>query len=110
MCDNLLSSIIRYSHPICLLCGGATEVAHHFCHKSKSLVLRYDMENLIPLCNKCHCRLHHNESYEGGLIVGKKGVVWLAYIEKKKQESTKLDYNEVYERLIKMPNDRPIEY
>lgn len=99
-CDSMLSPIIAKLYPKCLLCGKDTQVAHHYVHKSKSLALRYDFENLIPLCNSCHFMLHHNESYWGGKVRDIKGDKWFAYIESKKPIITRyLDYEEVFNRL-----------
>lgn len=86
-CDKLLTPIIKKIFPSCLLCNNPTEVAHHHCHKSKSLLLRYDLNNLINLCNSCHCRLHNNESYEASRIIRIKGVKWFDYIEKQKNKT-----------------------
>jgi hypothetical protein len=105
MCDNLLSPIVKSEHPICFFHGIAekctrdTQVAHHHVHKSKSLALRYDFENLINLCNHCHLMLHCNESFWASKIVSVKGLEWFAYLEKKKQETTKPNYPEIYEYL-----------
>jgi len=96
-------------HPKCLFsgvndkCTKNTQVAHHHCHKSKSLTLRHDIKNLIPLCNHCHLMLHWNESYWGSKVVQIKGLAWLKYIDKKKQETLRYpDYNAIYERLNSM--------
>ena len=91
-CDKTLTPILRAIYPRCLLCGERTEVAHHFVHKSKSTRLRYEFSNLIPLCHKCHIRLHHNESYEAGRIILIKGIAWLKKINKMKQEFVKADW------------------
>lgn len=80
-CDDLLTPIIKTMYPLCFLCGNITEVAHHHIHKSKSTALRYVIENLIPLCNKCHCKLHHNEGYWASKIVYMKGVKWFEGLE-----------------------------
>lgn len=110
-CDKLLTPIVKNLHPICLLyrqpdnpnCLKFTQVAHHHIHKSKSLRLRYDLENLIPLCSHCHQMLHHNESYWASVIVKIKGIEWFEYLQKTKNELMvgilKIDYNEVYEKL-----------
>lgn len=85
-CDALLTPIIKAKYPKCLLCGQATQVAHHHVHKSKSLILRYDLDNLINLCNSCHFALHQNESYYASLIVQIKGMMWFEGLQKKKDK------------------------
>ena len=109
-CDRLLSPIITEMHPVCLLnglednlnCAYESQVAHHHVHKSKSLALRYDLENLIPLCTHCHLMLHHNESYWASKIVEIKGLDWFREIEIKKRGTVKADihwYNMQFETL-----------
>lgn len=83
-CDNLLTPIVKKLHPKCLLCRKPTQVAHHHVHKSKSLALRYDLDNLINLCNSCHFALHQNESYYASKIVKIKGMEWFEELEWKK--------------------------
>ncbi len=90
-CDNLLTPIIKALHPKCLLCGHDTQVAHHHFHKSQSTRLRYELDNLINLCNGCHLKLHMNESFWASKIVQIKGLEWFASLERKNQESVKAD-------------------
>ncbi len=89
-CDVLLTPIVKKLFPFSMF-GGATEVAHHFIHKSKSNRLRYDFDNLIPLTHKQHQALHHNESFWSGQIIDIKGIEWFRVLEKRKQESIKTD-------------------
>lgn len=115
-CDALLTPIMKLKHPICELnglsqnCNYYTQVAHHHCHKAKSLNLRYDENNLIALCSHCHVVLHYNESYWASILVKKKGLKWFNYIEKNKNTILKPDYNVIYETLqlrleeLKNPN------
>lgn len=90
-CDALLTPIIKAMFPRCLLCGSDTQVAHHHVHKSKSLRLRYEIMNLINLCNSCHCALHLNESYYASKIVLIKGIEWFQEIERIKNQIVKAD-------------------
>lgn len=101
-CDVLLTPIIKLLHPKCLLCGKDTEVAHHHKHKSSSTRLRYELENLINLCNSCHFALHQNESYYASKIVAIKGLKWFKKLDKLGTEIVKADiyfYQKNYERL-----------
>lgn len=108
-CDNLLTPIIQKKYPYCLLqasqnCAKVTQVAHHHVHKSKSSRLRYDLQNLIPLCGFCHTMLHNDESFWGAKVAQLKGQEWFAYIEKAKHELVKTDrlfYTTHYETLLK---------
>lgn len=110
--DNLLTPIIKRKYPKCLLnapkCWGDTQVAHHHVHKSKSTRLRYDLDNLIPLCSHCHIVLHNNESYWASKIVEIKGIEWFKTIDKRKDEIVKADvhfYIANYERLLTIFNN-----
>lgn len=85
-CDDQLTPIIKKLFPKCLLCPNPTQVAHHHVHKSKSLILRYDLDNLINLCNSCHFALHQNESYHASRIVQIKGLAWFEGLQKKKDQ------------------------
>jgi len=104
-CDKLLTPIVKMMHPVCLLHGHAegcnyhTEVAHHHVHKSKSLILRYNFDNLINLCHHCHLMLHFNESFWASKIVQIKGLEWFEKLEKEKNKIIKPNYDEIYNTL-----------
>lgn len=107
-CDGLLTPIVKKFHPKCLLCNNPTEVAHHHVHKGASTRLRYEIANLINLCQSCHLALHMQESYHASRIVDIKGVEWFRDLEIKKREIVKTDvhfYIENYERLSKILNE-----
>ena len=42
----------------CLVCGEPADVFHHFIPKSRSVLLRFSVENAIPICSKCHYKIH----------------------------------------------------
>lgn len=90
-CDALLTPIIKALFPKCLLCGAPTQVAHHHVHKSKSNRLRYQIDNLVPLCNHCHVVLHQNESYWASKIIEIRGLEWFKKLDKLKDEYIKVD-------------------
>lgn len=98
-CDNLLTPIIKNMYPTCLFfkatgnegCFKNTQVAHHHVHKSKASALRYEINNLIPLCNHCHLMLHHNESYWASKIVVIRGIEWFIDLEEKNNIAKSLD-------------------
>lgn len=101
-CDNMLTPIVRAMYPECLLCGSDTQVAHHHVHKSKSTRLRYELDNLIPLCGRCHVRLHNNESYWASKIVEIRGVDWFTRIDKLGRELVKADVHYYIEQLDRL--------
>lgn len=86
-----MTPIIKSLYPQCLLCGAETQVGHHHVHKSKSMVLRHNVNNIIPLCNGCHFKLHFNESYWASVIVKKRGLSWFNKLEKEKNKIIKAD-------------------
>lgn len=46
----------------CQRCGKTEDlVAHHIRHFSKDIKSRYDINNGITLCQKCHREVHKNE-------------------------------------------------
>lgn len=103
--DSLLTPLIIKLFPRCLLCSQPAQVAHHFIKKSESNRLRYEMDNLIPLCHKCHCALHNHETIYSGRITLLKGTEWFMNLIKKKKEYIKVDrfyYREAIERLLKL--------
>lgn len=112
-CDKLLTPIIKEMHPYCFLqmaenCEKYTQVAHHHVLKSKCTALRYEIENLIPLCNRCHMLLHSHETFYSSVIVERKGLEWWEKLKKRKNEEVKADvhfYLENLERLQKIYND-----
>lgn len=100
-CDATLTPIIKLMYPNSMF-GGQTEVAHHFCKKSQSNRLRYEIDNLIPLTHAQHQALHNNESMYSGKIVDIKGMDWFRNLERMKQEYVKCDvhwYMKNYDRL-----------
>lgn len=103
-CDSLLTPIIKQKYPVCILGGELTQVAHHFVHRSKSNRLRYDLINLIPLCNKCHQKLHHNESYWAAVIVEEKGMEWFRNLDLAKRETVKTDIHWYMKNLARLQN------
>ncbi len=42
----------------CMACGGVLSTWHHWIPKSRSLFLRYNINNSIPICKECHYILH----------------------------------------------------
>ena len=108
-CDRLLSPIIIALRPKCLLCGRPTEVAHHFIKKSVSSFHRYNINNLINLCSKCHFLLHFNdEGLWNGRIALLKGKEWLDDLERHKRDYVKCNkayYEETYKKLLALRDE-----
>jgi len=101
--DRLLQIHCVAENPQCLLCFFSTSECHHFFQKSLSNALRYDKENLIPLCRKHHL-LHH---LSGDPLIVKnileiKDKKWFEKLQKKRNTIQKVNkqwYLEIIERL-----------
>lgn len=108
-CDSLIQKINRASCGRCLVCGGYNDVGHHYFPKSVSSYLRYDLRNIIPLCGKCHCRIHMSDDPTiNNTIVRKKGHEWLESLEADKRRTIKTNkayYEMNFETLTKILED-----
>lgn len=87
--DKLLQEYVRTTFPRCEACGAKTQVGHHWIEKSRSNLLRYDLKNIIPLCNSCHTKIHNlfGSSVTGSLkiaeiIIKKRGEEWKKEMER----------------------------
>ncbi len=56
--DKIWQQCIRLMHPSCEMCGAPMNEGHHFFAKGSCSALRYDLENGIGLCARCH-HLHN---------------------------------------------------
>ena len=105
-CDTLMQQVGKKIYKNSIL-GGPTQVMHHLIPKSVSARLRYDWENLIPLTNAQHCRLHQSPDDETvvQIIKAKGGIEWYEKLRKIGRETIKVtrDYylsvKEILEKL-----------
>lgn len=82
--DKLLQEVVRKNHPYCEVCGQPTSCGHHYFPKSTCTALRYDLDNIIPLCQKHHF-FHHNGNPEIHNTVNMiRGLEWLEDLTAKK--------------------------
>lgn len=93
-CDRLLTPIVKKTTPKCEACGHDTEVGHHWIEKSRSLYLRFELENIIALCHSCHAKIHNRFSNSvmncldvAEIIIEKRGQEWF---ERMKRDSSQL--------------------
>lgn len=105
--DGLLTPLTIKKYKWCLLCRNLTQVAHHYIKKSESNRLRYEIDNLIPLCTSCHCALHNHETIYGNRIVKIKGQSWHDNLISLKQQYIKVDRT-YYENAITKLNEKSI--
>lgn len=99
-CDKLMQIKGQKLFPKSLLSGLPTQVMHHFFPKSVSARLRYEWDNLIPLTNGEHMRLHQSgdPTYEHR-IIEIKGKDWYNKLLETRKEQVKI--NVAYYRAIK---------
>jgi len=111
--DKLLQQYLTKKNPRCECCGSPVYCGHHFIEKSKSNILRYDLENLIPVCLSCHSKFHNQFgfSYLTYNIIAdtikRRGQKWHKYIEQTRHKIVKTDldwYNSHIQRLTKLIN------
>lgn len=103
-CDQQMQILGKKLYPKSLLSGLPTQVMHHYIPKSVCASLRYYWDNLIPLTNGEHLRLHQSgdPTYEAR-IRDIKGEKWWSNLQKKRQQMIKVNkeyYLKVMEKLI----------
>ena len=102
-CDKRLQEKGRALYPCCEVCGKPMSCLHHFFPKSVSSRLRYDWDNLIPICNFCHMRHHMaNDPTIHARVIQKRGLKWYEMLLKKKYEGIKVNvayYKYIWEML-----------
>jgi len=87
----------------CEICGQEANQVHHYIKKSQSNILKYDLDNGIPLCVKHHFLIHYGQEAElNAEIVKNRGFKWHNKLIIKKKIITKNSitwYQENIERL-----------
>jgi len=100
----MLQTVFMEDSLNCEGCGDPAVCAHHFYTKSCSAALRYEFDNLVAVCNKCHVR-HHKASDPRlhATVIMNRGEDWYkALTLKKNTKIVKISqkyYNEVYLKL-----------
>ena len=111
--DALYQKIGSKMYDKCLLyghndnCGRDYSCLHHYYPKSTCSALRYNFDNGIPICVKCHCRIHSSDDPTlNNKIRDIKGEEWLKGLEDIKKntfiKSTIGYYESVIEELKKL--------
>lgn len=89
-CDKALQTYYRKLYKVCEVCGGKAICMHHFFPKSMSLTLRYNEENLVPICRGCHMRHHQADDPTIHMTVVKnRGEDWYNRLNKYRQKKIK---------------------
>jgi len=97
--DRIIQEKGREVYDRCMVCGSEYSCLHHYYTKSMSLRLRYDWENLIPLCAGCHFSHHNGNPEIHNKVRDIKGEDWLKELEAKKRQIAN-DTIEYYEDLL----------
>ena len=84
----------------CMVCGGEYTCLHHYMPKSRSLALRWDQKNAIPICNSCHFKHHKGDPSIHAIVFGLHGFGWHKSLMSKCNEVYKPGIKEL-EKLIK---------
>lgn len=101
-CDALMQKLGKLRSPKSIISGQPTEVMHHLVPKSVSSALRYNWDNLIPLTNAEHCRLHQSPdpTIEMMIVKAKGGTDWFFQLKQKGRVYNKV--NRAYYETIKL--------
>lgn len=101
-CDKRLQEKGKELYPKCEVCGKPISCLHHFFPKSISARLRYDWDNLIPICNGCH--MQHHQAGNPRIhetVKQKRGQAWYETLNKKSREYIKVN-KEYYKYILEM--------
>lgn len=94
--DRLLQEIIRATNDRCLVCGKELSAGHHYHCKSTSTALRYDLENILPLCAGCHFRHHNGDPLIHETAIRIKGNEWADRLKEKRREGAGQQYSRAW--------------
>ena len=104
-CDKALQLEGKRRYKECEICGKPINCLHHFFPKSVSARLRYEWDNLIPICMGCH--FQHHSSYNPSIhatVIEKRGLDWYNGLNTIKREYVKTNvayYEEKLKELTK---------
>ncbi len=98
--DRLYQELGRLLAYRCEICGGQYSCRHHYFPKSMCSNLRYDIDNGIAICQKCHFQHHNGNPTIHKTVEQKRGDKWYQELLIKKNTYVKTDKN-FYEEKIK---------
>jgi len=102
--DKALQEWGRRTYKSCMVCGKEMSCLHHFYPKSMASALRYEKDNLIPLCAGCHFKHHNGDPRIHASIIHLKGEQWYANLMDKKYSIIKPNIK-YYEQIIEQFQD-----
>ena len=86
----------------CEVCGNQANQVHHFFPKGQYSLLRYDLDNGIVICQRCHFKHHQGDPTIHQKIIAKRGIKWYNLLEKRsKKRTTSYKTTAYYEENIK---------
>lgn len=90
--DKALQNYIRAVHKdeLCWVCGEKPiTCGHHFIPCSNSNATRYYIQNLIPICQNCHYKVHTQPHLVNPVICFKLGEGWYNDLIETKRQGVK---------------------
>lgn len=88
-------------YPDCQLCGKPTSCGHHYFPKSVASALRYEEDNMIPLCVGQHFSHHNGDPRIHAKVLEIRGMDWHKKLEKKKNDIVKPNIG-YYKQIIQL--------
>jgi len=113
-CDKALQLEGKRRFKYCEVCGRVMDCLHHFYPKESCKRLRYDWDNLIPICVGCH--FAHHKRFDPSIhatVIKQRGMEWYEFLTKKKGEIIKVNigyYKKVLEDMDGFGVERWIRY
>jgi hypothetical protein len=99
--DRAFQDWFTKENPICEICGNETSCGHHFHTKGASSRLRYEADNIVPVCVGCHLSFHSKRAAEAtSILIQKRGLDWANKLLVKKREYIKCDTIGYYREII----------
>ena len=97
-CDKLWSKVVRLrAKNKCELCGSINTLNSHHIFGRKAMSTRYDTDNGILLCFKCHfVEAHQNPARFYIWLVEKRGREWYDKLNKRHNNLIKMNYEVMY--------------
>lgn len=100
--DRIIQELGRETYDSCLVCPEPISCLHHYYPKSTCSALRYDWENLIPICQGHHFSHHNGNPEIHNRINEIKGLEWLEALRIKKRTLFVSHTLAYYENIIKL--------
>lgn len=87
--DKALQEKGKKKYKYCEICCKPMTCLHHFFPKSISSALRYDWDNLVPICVSCHFSHHNGDPRIHVTIIEKRGQTWYKNLLRDKERIIK---------------------